>query len=221
MFDIGGLFYFQRGLKLFKSTVRLLLFLPIVLMITVTFAQEPKKRMVFLGDSLTEGYGVAQSKAYPALLQNKFDEEKKNWIVVNAGVSGSTTASALPRLQWQLKNKTDIVIIALGANDGLRGLKIEDSEKNLAKAIDFAKSKNVKVLLAGIMVPPNYGKEYGDRFAKMYVNLSKKHKVKLLPFLLKDVGGVTNMNLADGIHPNEKGHEVMAKTVYEFIKGEL
>ena len=199
-----------------KSVVLLLLALT-----TSTFAEAPKKRMVFLGDSLTEGYGVAQAKAYPALLQTKFDEEKKNWTIVNAGVSGSTTASALSRLQWQLKNKTDLVIIALGANDGLRGLKIEDSEKNLAKAIDFAKSKNVKVLLAGIMVPPNYGKEYSDRFAKMYVNLSKKQKVKLLPFLLKDVGGVPSMNLADGIHPNEKGHEVMAKTMYEFIKGEL
>lgn len=186
-----------------------------------TFAQESKKRMVILGDSLTEGYGVAQTKAFPDLLQNKIEAEKKNWTVTNAGVSGSTTASALSRLQWQLKNKTDIVVIALGANDGLRGLKIEDSEKNLAKAIEYAKSKNVKVLLAGIMVPPNYGKDYGDRFAKMYVNLSKKHKVKLLPFLLKDVGGVASMNLADGIHPNEKGHEVMAATMYEFVKGEL
>ena len=180
-------------------------------------AQETKKRLVVLGDSLTEGYGVAQEKAYPALLQNKI----KNWTVVNAGVSGSTTASALPRLQWLLKKPANLVVIALGANDGLRGLKIENSEKNLSKAIEYAKSKKVKVVLAGILVPPNYGKEYSDRFAKMYVNLSKKHKVRLLPFLLKDVGGVADRNLADGIHPNEKGHEAMANTMFEFLKSEL
>ena len=201
----------------------LLLFL--VAFVGPSFAQETKentkKRLVFLGDSLTEGYGVAQSKTYPALLQAKLATEKKDWTIINAGVSGSTTASALSRLQWLLKTKTDIVVIALGANDGLRGLKIEDSEKNLAKAIEFAQSKGAKVMLAGIMVPPNYGKAYSDRFAAMYVNLSKKHKVKFLPFLLKDVGGVADMNLADGIHPNEKGHEVMAKTMHEFLKGEL
>lgn len=200
-----------------RKTLALLM----VLFIVPALSQESKKRLVFLGDSLTEGYGVAQSKAYPALLQEKLNQEKKNWTVVNSGVSGSTTASAPSRLQWVLKTKTDLVVIALGANDGLRGLKIEDSEKNLAKAIEIAKEKGAKVVLAGIMVPPNYGKEYSDKFAKMYVNLSKKYKVKLLPFLLKDVGGVASMNLADGIHPNEKGHEVMANTMYEFLKGEL
>lgn len=200
-----------------RKTLALLM----VLFIVPALSQESKKRLVFLGDSLTEGYGVAQSKAYPALLQEKLNQEKKNWTVVNSGVSGSTTASAPSRLQWVLKTKTDLVMIALGANDGLRGLKIEDSEKNLAKAIEIAKEKGAKVVLAGIMVPPNYGKEYSDKFAKMYVNLSKKYKVKLLPFLLKDVGGVASMNLADGIHPNEKGHEVMANTMYEFLKGEL
>lgn len=200
-----------------RKTLALLM----VLFIFPALSQESKKRLVFLGDSLTEGYGVAQSKAYPALLQDKLNQEKKNWTVVNSGVSGSTTASAPSRLQWVLKTKTDLVVIALGANDGLRGLKIEDSEKNLAKAIEIAKEKGAKVVLAGIMVPPNYGKEYSDKFAKMYVNLSKKYKVKLLPFLLKDVGGVASMNLADGIHPNEKGHEVMANTMYEFLKGEL
>lgn len=179
------------------------------------------KKLVVLGDSLTEGYGVAREKAFPAVLEKKIKDAGKDWLVVNAGVSGSTTASAVSRMKWVFKSKPDLVILCLGANDGLRGLKVEDSEKHLAEAIEFAQSNKVKIVLGGLYMPPNYGKDYTDRFRKMYVNLKDKYKLPFIPFLLEKVGGNPEYNLADGIHPNEKGHEIVAGTVFKEIKGLL
>ena len=141
-----------------------------------------------------------------------------NYQVVNGGVSGSTTASGLSRLNWFLKGNPKAVIIALGANDGLRGIKLKESKANLEKIILKAKSKNIKVFLAGMQLPPNYGKEYTSEFQKMFEELKKKHNVFYIPFLLKGVAGKKELNLEDGIHPNKKGHKIMAKTVYEEIK---
>ena len=175
-------------------------------------------KILVLGDSLTEGYGIDSEKAFPAILEEmakaKGHEDVK---VINGGVSGSTTASGLSRLNWFFKAKPEIIIIALGANDGLRGLKVEKSKENLEAIITKSKEKGLKVILGGMKMPRNYGKEYRDQFEKMYKDLYKKHKVIFIPFLLKNVGGVPKLNLADGIHPNEEGHKVVAKNVYEYL----
>lgn len=176
------------------------------------------KRLVFLGDSLTEGYGVAREAAFPAIVEKKIKASGKEWTVVNAGVAGSTTASAPERMNWILKTKTDLVILCLGANDGLRGLKIEESKKSLAKAIEIAQAKKVTVVLGGLYMPPNYGAKYTTDFHAMYGDLAKKYKLKLIPFLLEGVGGKSQYNQADGIHPNEKGHELVGDHVFESIK---
>lgn len=200
--------------------MRLFLFLALTLSISFSFAQT--KKLVVLGDSLTEGYGVAKAQAFPAVLEKQIRAGgHKDWMVVNAGISGSTTASAMGRLKWIFKSKPQMLIIALGANDGLRGLKVEDSEKNLAQAIEFAQSEKVPVVLAGLFMPPNYGKEYTEKFKGMYTHLAKKYKVPLIPFVLDKVAGDPKMNLADGIHPNEAGHKIVAETVYQEIKGLL
>lgn len=181
-----------------------------------------QKKLIILGDSLTEGYGVAKESAFPALLEKKIqDSGKKEWSIVNAGVSGSTTASAVGRMKWLFKAKPDVLLITLGANDGLRGLKVEESEKNLSKAIEFAQAEKVTVVLGGLYMPPNYGKEYTEKFKNMYSSLAKKHKVKLIPFILDKVAGDPKYNLSDGIHPNEAGHKIIAENLYQEIKGLL
>lgn len=198
------------------------LFLFLALLFSFSLSQAQTKKLVVLGDSLTEGYGVAKDQAFPALLEKKIHESgKKQWTVVNAGVSGSTTASGVGRMKWMFKSKPDLVILALGANDGLRGLKVEDSEKNLAKAIEYAQEQKVKVILGGLYMPPNYGKEYTEKFKQMYSTLAKKYKIPLIPFVLDKVAGDPKYNLADGIHPNEAGHKIVAETVYQEIKGLL
>ncbi|KYG67011.1 arylesterase [Bdellovibrio bacteriovorus] len=181
-----------------------------------------EKKLVVLGDSITEGYGVAKSAAYPTLLEKKLHEAgKKEWTVINSGVSGSTTASGLSRMKWLFKSKPDAVLLVLGANDGLRGLKVEASQKNLADAIEYAQSQKVKVILGGLYMPPNYGKDYTDQFKKMYSDLAAKYKVTLIPFILDKVGGDPKYNLADGIHPNEEGHKIIADTIFKVLKGAL
>jgi acyl-CoA thioesterase-1 len=179
---------------------------------TPGFAQ---KKLIVLGDSLSEGYGVAKDLAYPALLEKKINAElKKNYQVVNAGVSGSTTASAISRLKWLIKQKPDLIFLVLGANDGLRGLKLEDSEKNLAQAIEFGQKEKIKMILGGLYMPPNYGKDYTEKFKKMYIHLAAKYKVTFVPFVLEKVAGDPRYNLADGIHPNEEGHKIIADTIF-------
>lgn len=192
--------------------------------IALTFsasASLAQKKMIVLGDSLSEGYGVAKDAAFPAVLEKKLQAAGKKWTVVNAGVSGSTTASAVGRLKWLAKSKPDVILLALGANDGLRGLKLEDSEKNLGAAIEYAQKEKIRVILGGLYMPPNYGKDYTDQFAKMYQSLAKKYKVTFIPFILDKVAGNPKYNLADGIHPNEAGHRIIAENVFESLKGEL
>lgn len=175
-------------------------------------------RIVFLGDSLTEGYGVAKEKAYPALLERKIRNAKLDWTVVNAGVSGSTSASAKSRLEWQLRKPPEILFLALGANDGLRGLKPEEMRKNLESAIAMARAKGVTVFLVGMMMPPNYGGPYREAFQKVFPEIAKKTKVRFVPFLLDGVAGDSSLNLADGIHPNEKGHAVIADHLWKALE---
>lgn len=181
-------------------------------------ASAAPKKLVIIGDSLTEGYGVARTAAYPALLEKEIEKSGKSWKVVNAGISGSTSASALSQVQWHMKQKPDLMIIALGANDGLRGTSVKTMEDNIDKALTEVKKGGVKVILIGMRVPPNYGKKYSDDFAAVFPRLAKKHDVPLVPFLLEKVGGRAELNLSDGIHPNEKGHALISTMVYDAIK---
>lgn len=190
-------------------------FLTALLVSVSSFAQ---KKIVILGDSLTEGYGVAQTAAFPALLQKKVDADKLNWKVISSGSSGSTSASGLQRIKWIAKDKPDIVLVLLGSNDGLRGLKVEDTEKNLNDTIEWAKKNNITVALGQLHVPPNYGKDYEKKFFAVYAKVAAKNKIQLAPFLLDKVAGNKDLNLADGIHPNEKGHQIVADNLYPFIK---
>ncbi len=199
------------------------LFFALLLLSNALSAQTPDhlKKLVIIGDSLTEGYGVSKNSAFPQLIEKKLNEKSQTWQVVNSGVSGSTTASALSRVRWVLKNKPDLLLIILGANDGLRGLKTDQSEKNLAEAIELAQKSKVKVILGGLYMPPNYGKEYTQQFKIMYSHLAKKYKVYLVPFILEKVAGDPKLNQADGLHPNEEGHKIIADTIYNSIKEQL
>lgn len=175
-------------------------------------------RIVFLGDSLTAGYGVAKESAYPSLVEKLLQEKGHEVEVINAGISGSTTASALSRLKWQLRSPFQVLVLALGANDGLRGLSVGNARKNLSKTIELAKSKNIKVLLVGMKMPKNYGKRYRQGFSEMFPKLAKEHEVLLMPFLLDGVGGVKELNQPDGIHPNEKGYKVISQKILPYIE---
>jgi acyl-CoA thioesterase-1 len=174
--------------------------------------------VVCLGDSLTEGYGLAPEQAYPHLLERKLRESGRDVRVVNAGISGSTSASAVARLRWQLKSEPDVVVIALGGNDGLRGVDVEATEANLSEAIALAKANGVRVLLAGMKLPPNYGPEYTAAFEALFPSLAQKHGVALLPFLLEGVAAKPELNLPDGIHPNARGAKIVTQNVYEALR---
>ncbi|WP_412471886.1 arylesterase [Halobacteriovorax sp. RT-1-4] len=191
----------------------------LVLLISLSTFAAPK--VLFLGDSLTAGYGIDPEKAYPNLVKDILKKEGIEIEVMNASVSGSTSASAVSRLKWSLRGKPDVMLLALGANDGLRGIKLVSTKENLKNAIKLAKSKGVKVILAGMQIPPNYGPEYTKEFQKMFPDLKKEEGVTLLPFLLKDVAGQRQYNIDDGIHPNEEGHKIIAKTVAPFIRKAL
>jgi len=178
--------------------------------------------ILFLGDSLTEGYGLNKEEAFPKLVQNLIRKNlKKNVEVINGGVSGSTTSDGLARLKWYIRKKPDFIFIALGANDGLRGLNLTQSQKNLEEIILYAKKSNAKVFLAGMLMPPNYGPTYSKNFKNMYEKTSLKYKLKTMPFLLEGVAGKRELNQRDGIHPNAEGHKHIAKNIFEFIKEEL
>lgn len=183
-------------------------------------AQEVEaKKILFLGDSLTEGYGVAKEVAYPLvfkkLVKQRLDKEVD---ILNGSVSGSTTSSALSRLRWFIRQKPQMMFLALGANDGLRGISLEVSKKNLEETIELAQAHDIQVVLAGMLLPTNYGEDYRQGFEKMFADLAKKYKLTTIPFLLEGVATVKELNQADGIHPNEKGHEIMAETVFKKLE---
>jgi len=179
------------------------------------------KTIVFLGDSLTEGYQLSREEAYPAIIEEKLKKDYPDIKIINAGVSGATSASGPKRLDWYLKAKPDILVLALGANDGLRGLKLEETEKNLSQVIEKSQTRGIKVLLVGMKMPTNYGKAYRKEFEDVFFKVSKKYNVKLVPFLLEGVGGRPELNLPDGIHPNPAGHKIMADNILKVLKSEL
>lgn len=180
-----------------------------------------KKRIVVLGDSITAGYGLQREEAYPALLQKKIDEAGLAYEVVNAGVSGDTTAGGLRRIDWALGQKgADVLMIALGGNDGLRGIAPEQTEANLAGIIEKARVKNpaVKILIAGMQMPDNMGPKYVEAFKAVFSKVAVTAKTELLPFLLEGVGGDETLNQADRIHPTAEGQQKIADLVWAKMK---
>lgn len=177
-------------------------------------APPPRPRVVILGDSLTAGLGLVESQSFPARLQQRVDEEGYAFDVVNAGVSGDTSAGGLRRLDWALEGDVRVLVVALGANDGLRGLSVSDMKKNLTAIITQGKARGVTVILAGMEAPPNYGQEYAAAFRQAFRQVALEQRVLFIPFLLQDVAGHPALNQSDGIHPNADGASRVAQTVW-------
>lgn len=196
------------------------IFLIPVILICSALQQKSAHTILFLGDSLTAGYGLSEDQAFPAVAGAILKQRGKNVKIINSGISGETSAGGLARIDWVLKQPIDILFLELGANDGLRGLPVTETEKNLQGIIDKvkAKNKNVKIVLAGMMVPPNMGKDYAEKFEKVFINLSVKNKCTRIPFLLDGVGGIERLNQADGIHPTAEGHRIVANTVVKTLE---
>ena len=182
--------------------------------------ETPAKSLVFLGDSLTAGFGVERSEAFPALVAEKIRAANLPFEVQNAGLSGDTSAGGLRRIDWLLQRPIDVLVIELGANDGLRGLDLKSMKANLQAIIDKAKTKNpaVKIVLAGMQVPPNLGPEYANGFQRVFADLAQDNNATLIPFLLEGVGGQRDLNQADLIHPNPAGHRIIADLVWRTLE---
>lgn len=199
----------------------LTLFLSLFLVL-MTFKSETP-RILFFGDSLTAGYGIDESDAFPALIQKKIKEEGYSYEVINGGLSGETTAAGLRRIDWMLRSQVDILVLSLGANDGLRGVDLAGTKENLQGIIDKVKAKNpdTQIIISGMLVPPNMGSAYASEFEKIFPAIAEKNDAALIPFLLEDVAGEPDLNLPDGIHPTEEGHKIMAETVWEVLQPRL
>jgi acyl-CoA thioesterase-1 len=177
-----------------------------------------RPRIVVLGDSLTAGLGIAQDEAYPALLQQHLDKAHLNYEVVNAGVSGDTSAGGLSRLDWALDGDVKVLIVALGGNDGLRGLPPEELQGNLSSIVERAQGRGIKVLVCGMEAPPNFGRDYAVAFHRVYPEVAKKYNVALVPFLLDKVAGIESLNQRDGIHPTAQGARIVADNVWAVLR---
>jgi len=178
-----------------------------------------RPKIVALGDSLTAGLGLLQAQAYPSLLQEKLDQDGYSWEVVNAGVSGDTSAAGLQRLEWALQEgDVRILILELGANDGLRGLPVDQMKTNLGEIIERARDRRIAVLLAGMEAPPNYGPEYASSFRQVYRDLAHDYRLTFVPFMLDKVAGVSSLNQSDGIHPNIEGTQIVVDTLWTALR---
>lgn len=177
--------------------------------------------IVALGDSLTEGYGLSKEDAYPYRLESALKQSYPQIKIINAGISGSTSAGAESRLKWQLKNKPQILFLALGANDGLRGLSVDALKMNLKKTIELAQKNNVYVILAGMKMPMNYGESYRLKYEAVFKDIAQEHKVDYVPFLLEGVATQKDLNLPDGIHPNAEGYKIIAQKLVPVFKKAL
>ena len=188
-----------------------------------TTPNESTKNIVFFGNSLTAGYGVDPSEAFPAIIQHKIDSLKLPYKVINGGLSGVTTAGGKGRIDWLLQQPVDVFVLELGGNDGLRGIPVTETASNLQAILDRVKAKypNAKCMLAGMQVPPNMGSKYASEFRAVYKQLADKNNIPLIPFLLEGVGGIADLNQADGIHPTPKGHLLVAENVWVVLKGLL
>jgi acyl-CoA thioesterase-1 len=178
-----------------------------------------KKIVLFYGNSLTAGYGLDEEASFPSLIQNKIDSLDLDYKVINGGLSGETTASGLSRLDWFLEEQPEVFVLELGGNDGLRGIPLDETRKNLRAIISSISNKYpaTKILLAGMQIPPNMGIEYTEEFRKMYAEIAENQNVEFIPFLLEGVAGDPELNLPDGIHPTEEGQKIVAQTVWKHL----
>jgi acyl-CoA thioesterase I len=175
-------------------------------------------RIVFLGDSLTAGYGLAREQSVPSLIQAHLNKEGYEYEVINAGVSGDTSAGGLSRLDWSLDGDVEVLVIELGANDGLRGLPVTGMKRNLTEVITRAKTRGVMVILTGMEAPPNYGPAYTAEFRQVFRDLAREHDVAFVPFYLEGVAGNPNLNISDGIHPNPAGARIVEQTIWRALE---
>ena len=178
------------------------------------------KIILFFGNSITAGYQLAIEQAFPAVIQSRLDSLGYQYRIVNAGLSGETTAGGKSRIDWVLRTVPDIFVLELGANDGLRGLPLAETPKNLQSIIDAVKKINpeVKVVIAGMLVPPNLGQDYTRGFAEIFPSVAKANDATLIPFILEKVAGIPELNLDDGIHPTPEGHRLVAETVWQYLE---
>jgi acyl-CoA thioesterase-1 len=185
----------------------------------VTPEKSEKKTVLFYGNSLTAGYGLDEDASFPALIQDKIDSLNLNYNVINGGLSGETTASGLSRLEWFLEEEPEVFILELGGNDGLRGIPLDETRRNLEAIISSISQKypDTKILLAGMQIPPNMGIEYTEEFRKMYAEIAENQNLEFIPFLLEGVAGDPELNLPDGIHPTEEGQKIVAQTVWKHL----
>jgi acyl-CoA thioesterase-1 len=181
-------------------------------------ATAARPRIVALGDSLTAGLGIEPEEAYPALLQARLDAAGLRYEVVNAGVSGDTSAGGLSRLAWAMDGDVRILIVALGGNDALRGLPVDELKRNLSTIIEQATARKIAVVLAGMEAPPNFGRDYTVSFRQAYRDLAQAHGVALVPFLLEGVAGVPALNQRDGIHPTPEGARIVADSIWTVLR---
>ncbi|MBC6998850.1 arylesterase [Cytophaga sp. FL35] len=183
-------------------------------------AVSDEKIILFFGNSLTAAYGLQKEEGFPALIQKRLDSLNLNYTAINSGVSGETTSGGLNRLEWVLNQKVDILVLELGANDGLRGISLRESKNNLQKIIELVKEKNpqTKIILAGMQIPPNMGEAYTSEFKEMYPQLAEKNNVALIPFLLEGVAGNSKLNLEDGIHPTAEGQKIVMENVWQILE---
>ena len=188
-----------------------------------TATKKQEKTILFFGNSLTAGYGVELSEAFPGLIQKRLDSLNLPYKVINAGVSGETTSSGNSRIDWVLRQPVDVFVLELGGNDGLRGIPLAETRKNLQSILDKVRAKypDVKIILGGMQVPPNMGGTYTSEFRALYPELATKNNVALIPFLLEKVGGERKLNPPDGIHPTPEGHKIVAENVWAVLKGEV
>ena len=195
-----------------------LLFWVVFLFASFSLAGGSSPVILAFGNSLTAGFGVPDDQSYPSRLQNILIQNGYPHKVVNGGVSGDTTAGGVRRIKWLMKHAPDIVILELGANDGLRGLSLKEMESNLEQIIGVCKGGGARVLLTGMKVPPNYGEEYAVEFEKVFIRLAEKHSLSLVPFFLEDVAGVREHTQPDGIHPLGSGYSIVVQTIWKYLE---
>ena len=183
----------------------------------------PKKTILFFGNSLTAGYGIDPEESFAGRTQTRLDSLKKEYRAINGGLSGETTAGGLSRLDWFLEEEPYLFVLELGGNDGLRGIALTETKKNLLAIVDKVRSKypNTKIILAGMQIPPNMGQEYTEEFKAIYPAVAKEKNIELIPFLLEGVAGDPDLNLPDGIHPTAEGHRLVMETLWPYISKAL
>lgn len=179
-----------------------------------------QKKILMFGDSITAGYGLSEEQAYPALIQEKIDSLGLDHTVINAGLSGETTAGGARRVDWILQQEVDIFLLGLGGNDGLRGIDPSNTKKNLLTIIEKVRDKNssIEIILAGMEAPPNLGQQYTSNFRSVFREVANEKEVTFMPFLLEDVAGIEELNQPDGIHPTAEGQQIIANHIWAYVK---